>query len=114
MKRFHNITTVLLTILLTLVACQATQQDPDPQQPATPLNLVACTSSTSANQIVFVYAQEQGLFEQYGLQVELVTFNNGSDAATALITGAVDICQVAGPSVVNAAAAGEDLVFIAG
>jgi len=97
-----------------LVACQA-DEAPDTELETDILSpITVCASSTSANQIVFVYAQEKGLFEKYGLDIEFVTFNSGSDAATALVTGDVDICQISGSAVVYAALAGEEMVFIGG
>jgi NitT/TauT family transport system substrate-binding protein len=73
-----------------------------------------CTSSTSAYQLPAWYAFEKGLFAKYGLNVELVPMENGQLAATALITGQADACQLAGSNVLNAALAGEDLVLIGG
>jgi NitT/TauT family transport system substrate-binding protein len=54
------------------------------------------------------------LFEKYGLEVKLVYINSGTKAVTALLAGDVDICQIAGSAVVNAVAAGQDAVMIAG
>jgi NitT/TauT family transport system substrate-binding protein len=57
---------------------------------------------------------ENGHFERRDLEVELIYFESGTAAATALIADEADICQIAGSSVVNAAVAGEDLLLIAG
>lgn len=76
--------------------------------------LRVCYSSLTATQIPLLYAVDQGIFDNYGLEVELFYFDSGTDAVTSLIAGETDLCQVAGSSVVNAAIAGEDMVFLAG
>jgi NitT/TauT family transport system substrate-binding protein len=73
---------------------------------------VCSTSSTTG--VVVEYAHRSDLFAQYGLAVELEPISDGSSAVAALIAGDIDVCQVAGPAVVNAALAGEDLVVVAG
>ena len=79
-----------------------------------PVKLTVCYSSISAHQSVGHYALENGIFERYNLDVELVYIEGGSTAATALISGDADFCIIAGSAVVNAAVAGEDLRIIAG
>lgn len=73
-----------------------------------------CYSALASTQTVVWYAFEKGLFEKYGLDVNLVKITGGSSAATALISGDMDICQVGATQVVNAVAAHQDLVIIAG
>ncbi|MCX6081394.1 MAG: ABC transporter substrate-binding protein [Chloroflexi bacterium] len=80
--------------------------------PLTKLN--ACYSSVSPTQAAAWYAQEKGLFQKYGLDIELTFIASGSKAVAALISGDMDICQVAISGVVNAVAAGKDVVYIAG
>ena len=85
--------------------------------PSTPPGLIpvtACYSSLSGTQSVAPYAFEQGLFTKHGLDVELVYIDSGSTAATALIAGDVDVCQMAGTAAINAAAAGAPVKVIAG
>lgn len=74
----------------------------------------ACNSSLSGSQVVAEYALQKGVFEKHGLDVNLIDIDGGSKAVSAMIAGDVDFCQVAGSAVVNAAVAGEDLVFIGG
>lgn len=102
---------VLPALTLLLGAC-APASTPRPPVSLTPFKL--CTSAVSGTQVVAWYAYEKGLFAKYGLEVELVAFENGTTAATAMIAGQVDACQIAGPSVINAAIAGQDLVMIGG
>jgi len=78
----------------------------------TPVNV--CYSALSGTQAVTWYAYEKGLFEKYGLLVNLVSMSGGSGAVSSLVSGDMDICQVASPSVVNAVAANQDIVMIAG
>ncbi len=86
-----------------------------PSQPRLPVTLApvnVCYSALSGTQAVTWYAYEKGLFEKYGLQVNLVSMSGGSEAVTSLVSGDMDICQVAAPSVVNAVAAQQDVVII--
>ena len=39
---------------------------------------------------IVLYAQETGLFRKRGLEVELIRFQNGSDAARAMLRGSID------------------------
>ena len=59
-------------------------------------------------------AKEARLFEQNGLDASLIYFTGGTTSVLALISGDVQIGQVAGPSVVNSAIGGSDLVMVAG
>lgn len=51
---------------------------------------------------------------RYGLDVHVAEISGGSTAVTALIAGDVDLCQIAGASVVSAAVADAEVVIIAG
>lgn len=79
-----------------------------------PVKLNICYSAKSASAASLWYAQDSGIFSKYGLEVNLIYIASGSDAVTALISGDVDMCMVAGAAVVNAVAAGQDTVMIAG
>ena len=68
---------------------------------------------TSDNAAAFI-ARETGIFARNGLDVQLIHFNSGSTAVTALIAGDTPISQTAGPSVINASLNGSDTVMIAG
>lgn len=73
-----------------------------------------CYTAITGTQVVTWYAYENQLFEKYGLQVELSYINSGTRAVIALLAGDMDICQMAGSAVVNAVAAGQDVVMLAG
>ena len=56
----------------------------------------ACYSSKSSTQAAIWYALDRGLFEKYGLKVDLVSLGRGeAKAAAALIAKDVDICTMA-------------------
>lgn len=89
--------------------------EPTSEPTAAPLvHLNVCYSAVSPTQAVAWYAQEMGLFEKHGLEVELTLISSGAKSITALVAGDVDICQAAAASVISAVAAGQDVTFIAG
>jgi ABC-type nitrate/sulfonate/bicarbonate transport system substrate-binding protein len=117
LQRKRSTVVVLCTLCwFWLVGCVPIQPTGQPQNRAdaavTPLRV--CYSSNSATQSVMLYAYEQGIFQEYGLAVELIYIEGGSTATAALIAGAVDVCQIAGASVINGVVAGADLALIAG
>jgi NitT/TauT family transport system substrate-binding protein len=95
-------------LLLLLAACSVSR----PPDPGPRINL--CYSDLSGTQSIAVYAYQNNLFRKHGLDVNLVYIDSGGKAVSALIGGSVDFCQVAGAAAVNAAVAGQDVVFIGG
>ncbi len=73
-----------------------------------------CISASSISRVIADYAQKRDLFAKQGLDVNLIDVAGGSSAATALLSGEVDLCQIAGPAVVNADLAGAELRIIGG
>jgi NitT/TauT family transport system substrate-binding protein len=59
-------------------------------------------------------AKEAGIFDKNGLDARLIFFTGGTTSVLALISGDVQIGQVAGSAVVNSAVGGSDLVMVAG
>jgi len=102
----------LALILLSFVLVSCAGAAPAPSAEVEPIRV--CYSSLTATQIPLLYAYEQGLFGAEGLEVELHYFESGTTAATAMIADEIEVCQIAGSAIVNAAVAGEDLVFLAG
>ena len=112
----------LLMLALGLAACLPLAADPTALLPATvaatapaalqPVRL--CTSSKSATNVVAWYAIENGLFQKYGLDPQLVSITGGANAASAMLAHEQDFCLGTGGAVANAVAAGQDLVMIAG
>lgn len=110
MKSINFLVTLLLIIVIT--ACvpgsspQATIQANRP--------ITVCYSAITGTQAVTWYAYEKGIYNKYGLDVNMVYITSGTKAVTAMIAGDVNICASAGSAVVNAIAAGQDVVMIAG
>jgi NitT/TauT family transport system substrate-binding protein len=99
-----------LILILFITACGS--NSPLPAQVLSPINV--CYSAITGTQTVVWYAYENQLFQKYGLKVNLTNITSGTKAVTALLAGSVDICQVAGSAVINAVAAGQHAVMIAG
>ncbi|HEU5239656.1 MAG TPA: ABC transporter substrate-binding protein [Pyrinomonadaceae bacterium] len=99
----------LFSALLTLLFCSLCA---DAFAQLTKLN-VGYVGVTSDNAAAFI-ARETGIYARNGLDVQLIYFNSGSTAVTALITGDTPISQTAGPGVINATMNGADAVMIAG
>lgn len=100
---------LVVVIALLLSSCTPAQQTPSE---LTPVDV--CFTAPSGTQSTGFYALKNGYFEKYGLQVNLVQIAGGPKGVTAMVSGDVQICQIAGSAVINAAAAGQDLVLVAG
>jgi NitT/TauT family transport system substrate-binding protein len=70
-------------------------------------------ASVSGTRAPLWIAQDLGLFEKYGLDVNLVYIASGVISVNALLSGSVDIIAASGSSAVSAAARGAPLVIIA-
>ena len=99
----------LFSALLTLICCSLCA---DAFAQLTKLN-VGYVGITSDNAAAFV-ARDSGIYARNGLDAQLIYFNSGTTAVTALITGETPISQTAGPGVINATMNGSDTVMIAG
>jgi NitT/TauT family transport system substrate-binding protein len=84
------------------------------QEATTKTPITICYSAALASNAVFIYALENGIYGEHGLDVNLVYIEGGSAATSALIAGEADICQVAGSAVVNGVVAGADIVLVGG
>jgi NitT/TauT family transport system substrate-binding protein len=71
-------------------------------------------SSISGNMAPLWIAYESGFFRKYGLDVQLILIEGGSQAVQTLGSGDVAFAQMAGPGVIQAALRGGDSVMIAG
>jgi ABC-type nitrate/sulfonate/bicarbonate transport system substrate-binding protein len=58
--------------------------------------------------------KDSGLYEKYGLDVELIFFQGGTQAIQAALAGGVQMVVTAGPEIINARVAGSDMIMIAG
>ena len=70
-------------------------------------------ASVSGTRAPLWIAQDLGLFEKYGLDVNLIYIASGVTSVNALLGGSVDIIAASGSSVIGAAARGAPLVVIA-
>jgi NitT/TauT family transport system substrate-binding protein len=70
-------------------------------------------ASVSGTRAPLWIAQDLGLFEKYGLDVNLVYIASGVISVNALLGGSVDIIAASGSSAVSAAARGAPLVIVA-
>lgn len=105
---------LVLVCAFLCAACNPAKPTDSANAPAAAKPVKLCYSFVSGTQLVPQYAKEKGIFAEFGLNVELQQLGRGAKATTALIAGEVDVCQVAGASVIHAAAAGEDVVLIGG
>ena len=73
---------------------------------------VAYAAITAAFALPWI-AKEAGIFQRYGLDVELVYIASGSRAVQTLVGGSVDVAAIGGPGGVDAKLAGADTVYVA-
>jgi NitT/TauT family transport system substrate-binding protein len=58
--------------------------------------------------------KDAGLYEKYGLDVDLVFFQGGTQAIQATLSGGLQLAVTAGPEIIHARASGSDMTMIAG
>ncbi len=58
--------------------------------------------------------KDAGLYQKYGLDVDLVFFQGGTQLTQATVAGGVNIAVTAGPEIVNARIGGADMTMILG
>ncbi len=114
MKAIRPRLLILAVVALLAAGCSALPMAAQPTPTAPPLTAVnACFPGPTGPNLLIWYALDKGLFKKRGLDVRLVDMT-GPKAVSALLVGQLDICQLTGNSVVNAAAAGESPVIVAG
>lgn len=84
---------------------------PSPSVAAAPDKLSVGISAISPTQLLAVIAQQQGFFEQNGLDVDVVTIVGGT-ATAALLSGQIQALQIS-TKVLQADLSGADLVYVA-
>jgi NitT/TauT family transport system substrate-binding protein len=82
-----------------------------PTEPRQPLK-VAYTAIAAAQAALWI-GLEAGLFEQYGIDLELLRLDGSGRAMPALLSGELPISMLTGAAVAGAAAQGADVVFLA-
>ena len=58
--------------------------------------------------------KDSGLYEKYGLDVDLIFFQGGTQAIQSTLAGGVQMVVTAGPEIIAARVAGSDMTMIAG
>ena len=94
-----------ISLWLTTSECEAQDKKLEP--------FTISYASVSGTRAPLWIAQDLGLFEKYGLNVNLVYIASGVISVNALLGGSVDIIAASGSSAVSAAARGAPLVIIA-
>ena len=79
-----------------------------------PKKITSGISTLTASSAILSVAQKTGLFERYGLQVQVVYFTSGTIAASALLSGDVKIALMSANSTLAVAIGGADAVQIGG
>lgn len=71
-------------------------------------------SSISGNVSPLWVTQDKGLFRKYGLDIQAILIESGTDTAQALAAREISFASVAGPAVIQSNLRGSDVVMIAG
>jgi NitT/TauT family transport system substrate-binding protein len=82
MKKLSNFSIFILFILL-ITSCSPAE----PQE----LTTVTIHNSTQINYAPIFFAEEYGYFEEYGIQLEVLTFNRVTEAVPLLVSGQLDV-----------------------
>ncbi|MGZ8532924.1 MAG: ABC transporter substrate-binding protein [Candidatus Binatia bacterium] len=99
-----------LCVLLLLLVCAGEMPAQTAGARKAPVRIIY-SALTASNGPVWV-AADQGLFEKYGLDVQIV-HGRGASPIQALAGGTVELGHFAGASVISANLSGSDLVFVA-
>jgi NitT/TauT family transport system substrate-binding protein len=99
----------VLALLITIVASGSASQAQN--KPLKKIR-VGVPSVGVANIIIFV-TKEANIYAKYGLDGEVITINGSGIASKALISGNIDVCPIATPTVIAANLAGSDMAILA-
>ncbi|MBX2998046.1 MAG: ABC transporter substrate-binding protein [Caldilineaceae bacterium] len=116
MKRISIRSLLMVAICVLLTACvgiPVPRANPEADSAQSLTALTVC-DTTGTNAAMLIFTQRAGLFEKYGLTVNVEVMSGVPEGMAALITGEVDLCHTGGASAINAALAGEELSIIAG
>jgi len=93
----------------------ATTAPPAAAQPATPAALmkIAVSYPDGGAHLPLFIARDKGIFNKYGLDVDLKPLGGGSVATAALLGGDVQLVDITGSEIVTADAQGADLLVLA-
>lgn len=76
-------------------------------------NIRVARSSDSATESAVWFGKEAGLYEKYGLSVELIRIRGSSAVVQTMLSGDIAVSQIGGSAVVDANLAGADLTTVA-
>src|SRR4051794_11475934 len=127
---------VLGSVLVSLTACQAPAPSSGAAAPQAPAPSGAASSApaggaassappprvsmrlglnaVSASIAPIWLARDEGIFERYGFDVELITLQSSSQVAKVMASGEIPVAVSAAAGVVDAALAGDDQVLLSG
>jgi NitT/TauT family transport system substrate-binding protein len=95
-----------------LSACASSSDGARARETGHLTRLSICNSGLGGVQAVAVYAQDNGVFSRYGLDVDITLVSGGSRAVPAMTSGSVPLCLMAGVPVANAVLAGADIAVV--
>jgi NitT/TauT family transport system substrate-binding protein len=106
------LSSLIVSLVFSLSTAQGAEQASSGQ--ARPLKKISVgvPSIGVANIIIFV-TKEAKLYEKHGLDAEVITINGSGIASKALISGNIEICPIATPTVIAANLAGSDMQILA-
>lgn len=87
MWKKRKIIIILVLIVIILSACQMLQKESEPYDMTT----VTINDSTQVNYAPIYFAESEGYFEEYGIQLEVMTFNRVTEAIPLLASGQLDV-----------------------
>ncbi|MBI4322269.1 MAG: ABC transporter substrate-binding protein [Chloroflexi bacterium] len=87
---------------------------PAAKEARAPVKMKVAYSAISAAQAPLWVAKDKGLFDKYGLDVELAYIATGTTVVQAMVAGDISVAHLGGGNVINAVLGGADLVAIAG
>ena len=110
--RRGNGTRLLVMALCCLLAVPLAACEREPTEPTELRAVTLGVSRESLNALAYI-ARDEGLFEQSGLDVELVEFDSAQAALQAMLAGEVDAALCADTPIVTSAIKGEPFRIIA-
>jgi NitT/TauT family transport system substrate-binding protein len=84
-----KVRTFLITFLCVFLLISCAPKEPE--APANTLDTVTINNSTQINYAPIFFAESEGYFKQYGIQLEVITFNRVTESIPLLATGQLDV-----------------------
>ena len=105
----QRIVALLILMIVPLIGPQNTSYGADPSSPR---KIRMAFTSLSGSMIPPWMARSAGIFNKYGLDVEVISTPSGVEGMNALIAGEVQFLQIAGGTTASAALGGGDVMVI--